>query len=172
MENLRPSILQRPQDLQLAVLLDDSLSDLMILRSAQVTCGAWHFEFAIIGESHFVLVLHRGEFFMQEVLACVDLPPAARGHVHALDQHFQHHYQHERYHVQVDASYTPDDVPAGYDGLLEYAFPQTYGITPITRIVWWQTPERLRWHTLHTYPAHDHITYVVSDSHFDMVPEE
>jgi hypothetical protein len=172
MESIQTTILQHPQDLRLAVLQDDNLSGLTILQKAEVRCGAWAFVFAIIGESHFVRVTHGGQFIMQEVLACVELPENVRGHTHALDTLARHQYHAERYAVGIDFAYQEMHAPTDYDGMLEYAFPETYGVTPITRICWWQEVDRLRWQTLHTYPALDHITYVFSDSHFDIHPEE
>ena len=172
MESLQNTILQHPQDLQLAVLQDDNLSGLTILQAAHVRCGSWEFKFAIIGESHFVRVTYGGQFIMQEVLACVDLPANVRGHTHALHTLAPHQHQAERYAVQVDFAYEDLHAPTGYDGMLEFAFPEIYGVTPVTRICWWQEAQRLRWQTLHTYPAPERVTYVFTDSFFDIHPEE
>lgn len=172
METIRPAILQRPQDLKLAMLLDDTLSGLHIFRQTQITCGRWNFHFAIIGESHFVRVTHDDRFIMQEVLACIDLPDNLRGNVHALHTLEPYQYDSQRYQVRIAASHQPDVRPSDCDGMLEHQFPITCGAIPVTRICWWQHDHSLRWNTLHSYPAPDRNTYIVSESCFYLFAEE
>lgn len=169
---MRPATLQRPQDLSLALLLDDCLSGLHIFRQTQVPCGRWNFHFAIIGESHFVRISRDDRFVMQEILACIELPDCSHANVHRLDTLQPYQYDHLPYQVRIHASHLPAALPAAVDGLLEVEFPITHGVIPVTRICWWQQADTLRWQTLHSYPAPDGSTYIVSESCFYLFAEE
>src|SRR5688572_32359254 len=67
------SIPQKAQDLVLAIVENDALPTMRVLVSESVQIAAWRFDFAIIGESHYVRISHEGQLVMREILACMAL---------------------------------------------------------------------------------------------------
>ncbi len=155
---------QQPTDLVLGLVRTDF--SLTVIQQARVNVGVWGFIFQIIGESHAVRIERNGQLLFTEVLACLDLPADSRLH-HFADL-TAYHYQTDSYTVSVNfesvsAVHLP---PETSPNRIEAAFPQVYGQTPLTRIIWQVTEGEITWQTWHTYPTQNYGIRVKSFSRF------
>lgn len=156
-------VIQRPHDLRLVVIQQALLPVLTPLCQSDVTLGCWGVRFGIIGESHQIQVWRDGSPYLAEMLACVDFSASACDHFHRFDRLEAYHYDMPGYNVSVEFAKRPRHRPR-CDGRLQFVFPVSNGVLPITEIRWWQVRDMLHWWTLHVYPEADTITYVYSQS--------
>ena len=84
MENieLTQPILQYPTDLVFAIMAEDVSAQLTILKTASLAVDDYQIDFTIIGESHCITVSRDGQFVMQEVLACTEIPQILQAQSH------------------------------------------------------------------------------------------
>jgi len=156
---------QRPEDLVLAILNKQQTLPLKNLVQRQVDFGPYTIEFHIIGESHRIRVMQRGQFVLEEILACVQLSKSICRHRHAFINGAAHRYHALNYDVQVSFTTQPEWQHPGVDSAyIAYAFPAINDFVPLTRIQWQQNEAYIRWWTLHTYHYHATTTYVHSVS--------
>ncbi|MBZ0310214.1 MAG: DUF2617 family protein [Anaerolineae bacterium] len=155
---------QQPTDLVLGLIRTDF--PLTVIQQARVEMGIWAFHFQIIGESHAVRIERSGQLLFTEVLACLDLP--ADSHLFHFADLTPYHYQTDSYTVSVifesgsEMNLPPETSP----NMIEVAFPQVYGQTPVTRITWQAAAEEMIWQTWHTYPTQNSGIWVKSFSRF------
>jgi hypothetical protein len=167
MKQLTTSVLQRPQDLVLAVLTHNTLPKMTYLQQATHSIGAWSFEFAIVGESHHVRVTYDGACIMNEILACVQFVDEQCTHFHAFRTLDAHDFESRNYRVEVSFEVrSPWQNPHPPYHQIQYQFPTTQGQMPITRIQWQQHENALNWWTLHTYAEKDKTTHIHTQSSF------
>lgn len=171
-KSLSQAVIQYPTDLIFAVLAEDVSSQLTILRRASFFVREWQFEFAIIGESHYVTIKRWDEFFMQEVLACTDLPAILQAESHKFAKLEAYQLNKQGYRSQVDFSSSNQMLSKEITGKLEMSFPAIFGVIPTTRVQWSYDKEQVRWETLHVYPLEDHTSYVFTHSEFDLHRED
>lgn len=156
---------QQPTDLVFGLVRTDF--PLTVIQQAHIAVQAWVFVFQIIGESHAVRIEHNGQHFFTEVLACLDLPQDS--HLHHFADLAAYHYQHDHYTMSVDFEQTlqlPALPPAQ---VIQAAFPQVHGRTPVTRISWQIRENSVAWETWHTYPAQNGGIRVKSESGFRII---
>lgn len=160
------TIVQRPNDLMLALLRDGHDLPLTTIKHKRINIANWHITFYIIGESHRVRVLHGDDFVLEEMLACVRVPDDVVLSSYSFTDLHPQRIERDGYEVCVSFSLVRDaQMPVRVAGqVLEHHFPQTYGQTPVTRIQWQYDDTILRWWTLHTYAAAHTTTYVYSAS--------
>jgi hypothetical protein len=162
------AIYQNPADLELGVLTEALPVAVTILAQKTITVGEWCFKFHIIGESHFVRIERRGAIVLQEILACIHLPPTACRHHHRFIDLAAHSYRHEGYFVALNFdSMSGKPRPPQLDPILEFQFPAIYGQIPLTQIHLEMDDERLHWWTTHLYPQPHCLTTVRTYSQFN-----
>lgn len=166
---LSQTIIQYPTELVFAsssVAVDHLLT---VLDQRYVVFGDWSFQFAIIGESHFVTVQYRDEFVMQEVLACTDIPAILQADSHKFDKLETYTQEKQNYRAQVWFSEKQESIAFdNLSGQFNLIFPKTFGQTPETQVVWTIEERRIVWRTLHVYPQPEITTYVYTESQFDL----
>lgn len=158
-------IFQRAQDLRLAVVTQDVLPTTKTMQEANLTFSEWQVNFAIIGESHRIQIRHNGAFFLEEMLACIDIAADSCWHYHDFADLEEHAYREGQYRIQTYFSEVIPDKIETRQGI-EYQFPKVHDIYPITRIEWQLSETILRWWTLHTYAEAKKITCVHTQSEF------
>lgn len=163
LEKLTP-VYQHPSDLVLGIARYDLSSHLTVIKQAKWQVGAWNFTFQIIGESHAVRIEKSGQHLFTEVLACLELPPESCSYRQAFHDLTPGGYEFENYEVSVEFEASADLPPSDTAQMIEVAFPQIYGQTPVTRITWQQTDNEIAWQTWHVYPAQNHGIRVKSSS--------
>lgn len=170
MKKLTP-ILQRPQDLILAITVDDTLPLTQILKTAHWQSESYRVEFSIIGESHRVRISHNSAFILEEMLACIDVAEADCTHYQALTELAPHSHQHERYQVDISVADTLNHWQPS-DQEIVYTFPRINTIDPVTKIQWYTANHTLHWRTLHTYAQQESLIAIYTHSHYQLHPEE
>jgi hypothetical protein len=161
------TVYQRPQDLVLGVTDRDVSHRFQILKRADVQTGALYVRFHIIGESHFVTVQNGGATLFHEILACVPLRADECWHLQRFSTLDAHFYRREAY--QVEVTFGAKAVAMARSAqMIEVQFPRVYGVTPVTRVSWKQTRQRLYWWTLHTYPERAGTLYVQTASQVEL----
>ncbi|HEX2905946.1 MAG TPA: DUF2617 family protein [Phototrophicaceae bacterium] len=166
---------QYPGDLVLAVFARPLPVSVTVLAHSSFLLSGCRFVFNIIGESHLVSVERDTNPIFQELLACVPLTPEVCRLYHPFPDLQPFQTKTDTYTASVHF----DTLPASADGLTQYlrqqpaaalevAFPAVDNITPVTRIWWQPTGDRVHWRTLHIYPDADHITAVWSASSFSL----
>lgn len=159
------SIPQNAQDLVLALVEHDALPSMRVLLAESVEIAAWRFDFAIIGESHYVRISHEGRLLMREILACLPLKAEDCKLYQPFSVLEPFAYQESAYQVAVGfESRLP--VWTQKQDSLSYQFPVTHGKVPETRIQWQIHAGQLRWQTLHSYPEARRQRLVLSESAF------
>lgn len=159
------AINQRPQDLILAVTNQDNLPDTQVLQQASWQVADYSVTFVIIGESHRVKIEQHGQFIMEEMLACVDVPTDDAIYQHSF-QNLQHHEHRQRNYSVVVNIDTHKTEWQSTEQEIVYFFPQINSIQPVTRIQWQATKTAIQWRTLHTYIDNQDITNIYTQSHF------
>src|SRR5687768_584771 len=129
------SIPQKAQDLVLAVVENDALPSMRVLLSESLQLAAWRFDFAIIGESHYVRISHEGRLVMREILACLPLKAEDCKLYQPFGNLEPFAYQESAYQVAV-AFESRVPVWTQEEQCLSYQFPVTHGKVPETRIQW------------------------------------
>lgn len=158
-------IFQRAEDLQLAIVKADVLPMTTTVQEARLNFEDWQVNFIIIGESHRIRIQQAQKFFLEEILACVDIESESCWHYHDFADFAEHSYQDERYQVKTYFSEKmPNKMPS--TNCIEYHFPEIYQIQPITRIEWQLLDNSLRWWTLHTYAEAEKYICVHTESVF------
>ena len=161
------AVYQNPADLEFGVLTGELPVALTILAQKSITVGEWRFRFHIIGESHFVRIEHVGALILQEVLACMTLPPVACSHHHRFQDLAAHTYHSDSYFVALSFDAMPGKPrPSQLDPFLELQFPAIYGQIPLTQIHLEMDCESLHWWTTHLYPQPHSLTTVQTYSQF------
>lgn len=170
MENieLTQPILQYPTDLVFAVIAEDVASKLTILKTASIAVGDYHIDFAIIGESHCITVSRDGQFIMQEVLACTEIPQILQAQSHKFAKLEPYGLSLVGYRSQVWFAnvLTADEWQAQHH--IRMDFPDMFGQIPFTEVRWAIDGQSIRWRTTHVYPLETHTTYVYSETTFDL----
>jgi hypothetical protein len=159
------SIQQDAQDLLLALVQAEPLPEMRVLLAESWQYQAWRFDFAIIGESHYVRITHEGKLVMLEVLACIRLKAEQCKLYQPLLEMQPFAYQESAYQVAVRFDNRLPDWSQQKNSL-RYHFPITHGQIPQTRIQWQHEAGRLRWQTLHSYPEEARLITVLSESEF------
>lgn len=166
---LSQTIMQYPTELVFAsskVAVDHLLT---VLDQRCVVFGEWSFQFAIIGESHFVTIRHRDEFVMQEVLACTDIPAILQADSHKFDKLETYTQEKQNYRARVWFSEEGESIVFdNWSGQFNLIFPETFGQIPETQVVWICDERRIEWRTMHVYPQPETTTYVYTESQFDL----
>lgn len=158
---------QHPTDLRLCVLSQDTALNFTILKSETIQAVDWQITFAIIGESHFVSIVHAGQMVLREILACADIPQESCIHNYHFIAGSDHKYDYSPSGYQVEVTFHATEspcIPAEHQ--IQVAFPEIWGRIPITQIGWQQAGQMLRWWTLHTYPHQTGVTSVSTASSF------
>ena len=167
MTNIKTNVIQRPQDLVLAILPDGELPAMTVLQQSELYFGDWHFQFSIIGESHHIRVEHAGEAVLNEVLACVSVAQTDCVHYQSFADLAAHDYESGQYQVQVESGHEPRwRIPKHDINQIAYTFPTTFGQQPVTRIQWRRSQNTVHWWTLHTYAEATKTTFVHTASVF------
>ncbi|MDX1991255.1 MAG: DUF2617 family protein [bacterium] len=166
---------QRAADLVFAVTEQELTVPVKVLAQAQFSAAGLAFTFSIIGESHIVRVERDGALLMQEVLACIPVEPGRCVHLARFPMLTNHTYTRPNYTASVNFSQTDAvleaPVEAQEQGRLHYAFPQHWGRTPQTVVLWYTDPRKpnaLGWRTLHSYPEANGIRTVLTESTVDL----
>lgn len=170
MKPLTP-IVQRPQDLILAVVTDDSLPPSHILVERIWQKNDWRITFAIIGESHRIKVEHQGNFVMEEMLACADIPLETCQHHHEFSDLQAHDHQQANYTIAIEMCEQADLWQAQADDLI-FNFPAINGIEAVTRLQWQVLDTSIQWRSLHTYINDGALLCIYSQSEFVLQAEE
>jgi hypothetical protein len=159
------SIQQDAQDLLLAIVEREPLPAMRVLASETWQYAAWRFEFAIIGESHYVRVEHEGRLVMLEILACISLKAEQCKLYQPLLEMQPFAYQETAYRVAVRFD---NQLPnwSQQRHHLSYHFPITHGQIPQTRIQWQRNGGRLTWQSLHSYPEDSGLITVLTESEY------
>lgn len=170
MENieLTQSILQYPTDLVFAVTQVDVSTELTILQSQDVVLDDYLIKFAIIGESHCVTVLRRGQLVLQEVLACMEIPQILQAESHKFATLKPYCFTRLGYRSQVWFADCLDVSGWQPQQSIRLDFPEMYGQIPFTKVGWVVRSNSLQWRTIHVYPLETHTTYVYSETFFDL----
>lgn len=164
-------VLQRPQDLKLAIVTEDCLPRTRNLLEKTLHSADFSFRFAIIGESHRVRVSYRDTFLMEEMLACVELDVKNCHHHHPFTDLQSHHFTEKNYSIQVNLS--PDSALWNtQQNEIHFVFPAINGATALTKIQWQQSAPEITWRTCHTYYHGQELTCVYSHSQYKFSPEE
>ena len=165
---LTQSVLQHPTNLIFAVTGTDIVSLLTVLKMQTVTIADYTIQFAIIGESHCITLFHQGEFVLQEVLACTDIPDILQADSHKFAKLEPYQYQRQGYkaHVWFTNSMQHDHWQHHDDLALD--FPEMFGCIPFTKIQWKTSKTNIQWRTIHVYPLPTQITYVYTETFFDL----
>lgn len=173
MKSMKPltPIVQRPQDLILALVTDDSLPASQILAERIVQKDDWRIRFAIIGESHRVKVEHQGRFIMEEMLACTDISTQTCRHHHQFSDLQAHHHQGKNYSVAIEMCAQADLWNKQSDELV-FNFPKINGIEPVTKLQWQVLETSIQWRSLHTYIHAGALLCIYSQSKFALQAEE
>jgi hypothetical protein len=161
------SIPQRAQDLLLALVQHEPMPEMRVLLAESWQYQAWRFEFAIIGESHYVRIEHEGRLLMLEVLACISIKAEQCKLYQPLLEMQAFAYQESAYQVAVTFDNRLPDWSQQKDSL-SYHFPITHGQIPQTRIQWQHEVGLLRWQTLHSYPDEAQMITVLSESAYQI----
>lgn len=159
---------QNPADLALAVIAGKVQAPLTVLKHAALNVGDWTLTFHIIGESHLVTLEHDGEVMLSELLACVEVDAETCVHHHRFGDLGAHCFEQAGYSVTVnfDNEYVAQSDET--ENMLEVAFPEIAGETPVTRVIWERVGENaVCWQTLHVYPHEGKIIGVRSLSYFN-----
>lgn len=164
-------VIQRPHDLVLAVVYNDSLPTTQILRQTFWQFDDWQVNFAIIGESHRICVRKNGAFMLEEMLACIDVPVANCEHHQSFTALQAHQYTGNAYSVRVDVQRGEVNWQTS-EHEIAYYFPYVDGIQPITRIQWNHAEKSLQWRTLHTYIDKSEVISIHSQSAYQFIAEE
>jgi len=165
---LTHSILQHPTDLVFAVMDTSVLHLLTVLKTQTIVMGDYTIQFTIIGESHCITVSHKGQFVMQEVLACTDIPEILQAHSHKFVKLEPYQHTNQTYRARMwFTNVMQDDYWADYDEL-SLDFPVMFGQIPFTKIQWMTSDTTVQWRTIHVYPLQTHTTYVYTESFFDL----
>ncbi len=161
-------VFQKPTDLRLAILRTELPVNLTILDQAAIDIDAWKFSFYIVGESHLVRIEHRGALVLQEVLACIDMPPACCISWRQFQDLKAYRYGQDNYEVAVSFADQPDWTipPKSSASCLEVVFPALHHHIPVTQVQWQMTSNTVYWWTLHVYPEARRTTRVHSRSEF------
>ncbi len=173
-KSLTQTIIQYPTDLVFALMTVDVSSQLTILAQKSFYLHNWLFDFAIIGESHFVTIKHHNKFVMQEVLACTDLPVIlqAESHKFAKLETYQVNKVAYQASVEFSSSLPTNTLSKEISGHLDLSFPEVFGVIPSTHVQWSYHEQLVTWQTLHVYPLENHVTYVRTQSQFDLNRED
>jgi hypothetical protein len=165
---LTHSVLQHPTDLVFAVTDIDVAPLLTILKTQTITISDYAIQLSIIGESHCITVSHKGQFVMQEILACTDIPEILQAHSHkfAKLESYQHTKPEYRGRVWFTNRIQGDQWTSECELILN--FPEMYGQIPFTKIQWMTSETSFQWRTVHVYPLQTHTTYVYTESFFDL----
>jgi hypothetical protein len=167
MTNLKTNVIQHPTDLILAIMPDDSLPSMIVVKQTEHRIEDWIFQFAIIGASHHIRVSYRDTSILNEILACVDVAESACQHFQSFAVDTTHRYQSDQYQVQVEFGEQPSwEIPTEFEDSLEFTFPQTFTQHPLTRIQWQQRGNTIHWWTLHTYAEAQRMINVHTTSVF------
>jgi hypothetical protein len=156
-------VIQRPNDLRLALIQRPPLPVLKPLKMYEIGLGRWRINFSIIGESHQVQVWRDDHLQFAEMLVCMDFSPTQCDHYYRFDTLNTHQHRTPGYSVQVEFDSQARPKPR-CDGSLRFDFPAAHGVLPITEIRWWQHEAHLFWWTLHVYPQAVAVVYVYSQS--------
>lgn len=170
MNQLTP-IIQRPQDLTLAVVSDDILPASQILMQKIWTHNDWQITFAIIGESHRVRLEHRDKFVMEEMLACVDIPVQSSLHQHQFSDLKAYHHQQKHYDVRIHMTENTKLWQTQTNEIM-FNFPSINGREAVTKLQWQSLETSIQWRTLHTYVCDGALLCVYSQSEFTLQAEE
>lgn len=170
MKKLTP-IVQRPQDLILAVVINDVLPDSQILVQKMWFYDDWQIRFAIIGESHRVSLTYQGQFVMEEMLACADISLQTCQHHYQLSDLRPHHYQRKNYTVAINVSDTIA-LWQTQDNEIQFVFPAINGKESLTKLQWQATQTSIQWRSLHSYICDGELVCVYSQSQYDFQVEE
>ncbi len=170
MENieLTQPILQYPTDLVFAVMAEDVSSQLTTLKTTELVIGDYHIRFTIIGESHCITVMHDDQLILQEVLACTEIPQILQAQSHKFAKLEPYCFKQMGYRSQVWFANTLAMSDWQPQEQLRLDFPDMFGQTPFTSIVWLTNQQAIRWRTTHVYPLPTHTTYVYSETVFDL----
>lgn len=156
------SIYQQPTDLVLGLVHKDITPTFTVIKHAKWQVGQWTFLFQIIGESHAVRIEKNGQHFLTEVLACIELPPENQIHHFANLAAYAHRHEHYTVSVEFEQAKSATLPKMNTSQMIEVAFPEIHGQTPVTRIMWHKTENRVEWQTWHIYPAQNHEIWVKS----------
>jgi hypothetical protein len=166
---------QCASDLVFAITEQELTVPVKVLAQAQFSAAGLAFTFSIIGESHIVRVERDGALLMQEVLACIPVEPGRCTHLARFPVLTNHTYMRPNYTASVNFYQTDSVLEAPFEaqeqGRLRYAFPQSYGRTPQTVVLWYTDPHKpnaLGWRTLHSYPEVGGVRTVLTESTFDL----
>ncbi|NDJ85896.1 MAG: DUF2617 family protein [Chloroflexi bacterium] len=161
---------QQPTDLVLTVIKGGPLLPATILQTATIAHGDWVITFEVIGESHRVVIERAGQVMMQEVLACIVLPPDLDAHHHRFDTLEPYTYQ-DGPHYATRLSFLRSPQLLG-SPRLSMTFPQIYGKYPVTQLDWHLRDGVLDWASLHIYPQLRGTIGVYSLSTFHLTESE
>lgn len=161
-------ILQYPTDLIFTVMTDDVSNLLTILKSQQIHQADYVIDFSIIGESHCITISYQEQLILQEVLACTDIPRILQADSHKFVK--LEPYQCKRPNYQSHIWFTEQKQIHHWQPqqTLRMDFPEMFGEIPFTEIAWQINESSIQWRTTHVYPLETHITYVYSESLFDL----
>jgi len=165
---LTQSVLQHPTDLIFAVTNADVLSLLTVLKTKTAINADYAIQFSIIGESHCITVFYQGKFVLQEVLACTDIPDILQADSHKFVKLEPYQIKKKGYqaHVWFADSMQVDNWQ--HHDSLTLDFPEMFGYIPFTKIRWKASNASIQWRTTHVYPLRTHITYVYTETFFDL----
>lgn len=157
-------IIQRPEDLMLAVVEYDLSAGFTVFKQQEIRYEDVAVQFAIIGESHIITVLRDEQVVLQEILACVTFPPEIQAHRFDDLGEYTENRHHYGVHVRF-ATGEADIAPLGKDAI-EYEFPTILGQSPLTRINWSCSGRIIQWWTLHRYITEQSSIDVRTQSNF------
>lgn len=158
-------ILQSPRELQLGVFTHNSLPETTDLMLCEDRSGINRVTFTIIGESHKIKVLRDGKLVLAELLACIPIDPLQGVHHHCFVDGKPHSWHTEGYQLSVWT--VSNHVPVkSLPNSIQFAFPETYGVIPITRVEWEILATGIHWKTYHVYPDESGLVTVCSNSKF------
>lgn len=155
---------QSPRELTFGIFHSDSFPKTTDLVSRTVTHEGLNVQLTIIGESHTVRIFKGDLFVFGEMLACIELEPSESPHFSCFREGDMFNYGVNGYTTRLQLA---DGQPREHDkedNAIEYRFPLTHGVIPVTRVNWRFVPNGIIWETLHSYPSQKGVQIVLSRS--------